>query len=448
MPRIPPKGPSQRTGATRTRAAAAPRASHAPSAPPHAAEGTQPRFELEAPPILATLGKALADLLRALPEEINGPRDLERALDIDYVLAWRTYKFATAADPAAVGADVPRAAPMKRLLDAAKRKRVRAATIDQVRSAYADFEALVRRHAGDDPKRGPGSRSRAGGRAVFDALISGVSNANTPALDLHHRRNAFKSNSYLWGVQAQAALRCVVWHPSAQEHRVDALLLSGFTHLNALRPGVPVLLKHHSSVRTVQNAAHGEEATYTPPSPPRTLEEFCSRPIPRLKTSTGKDGYVDIALEFDGIGKGAAVDYFSLENARGLGDGTPQTHYRMLVTSVMPAEALHLVMLVPRGVSNPATRSISIHGNPTTGDHARVSFALGYNIPAYETVEYLGSDLGALTTPDFPRITEALTMALAEQKWQNTVFDIYRCRVRYPILHALVNLYVTPAQPR
>lgn len=445
MPRKPRKSAPPRTASSRPKPRVTKRA--APAEALDLAKTRRP-FEQDALPVLTALCRTFAEFLRAIPGDIDGPRDLERTLDVDYVLAWRTYRVATAADPAAVGADVPRAAPMRRLLDAARRRRVRAEAVENLRAAYHDFEDLVRRHAGDDPKRGPGARSRSGGRAVFDALISGVSKANTPALDLLHRRSAFKSNAYLWGVQAHAALRCVVWHPSAQAHHVDGLLLSGFTHLNALRPGVPVLLKHHSSVRTVQNGGRGEEATYTPPSPPRTLEEFCSRPIPRLKTSTGNDGYVDIVLEFDGIGKGAAVDYFSLEIARGLGDGKPQTHYRMLVTSVMPAEVLHLVMLVPRGLSDPATRSITMHGNPTTGDHARVSFALGYNIPTYETVEHLGSDLGALTTQDFPRITEALTKVLTEQKWQDTAFDIYRCRVRYPILHALVNLCVTPAQPQ
>ena len=187
---IVPQRPPKRARAARSAAAsvakqAAPRVEATPAAGPG-----HPPFEAEAARVLTALSSALGLLIRSLPTPVDGCRELERVLGIDHVLAWRAYRVATAPDPAAVGADVPRPAPMDRLLRAARRRRVSAEVVQGVREAYADFQEMVRRHAGEDPRGGPGAGERGGGRAAFDALICGGRGESAPPLGQKHRRAA------------------------------------------------------------------------------------------------------------------------------------------------------------------------------------------------------------------------------------------------------------------
>lgn len=410
--------------------------------PPPVTGGSKLRFEHDALPVLGALTAALSALIRALPEPIDGPRDLERALDIDYVLAWRTYKVATAADPAAVGADVPRAAPMKRLLEAAKRKRIRAAIIQTARTAYHDFEDLVRRHAGEGPKRGPGARSAGGGRAVFDALIGGVRQGSTHTLDIVNRRTAFKTSGYIWGMQAQTTYRCVIWHTGEHDEQLDGVLLSGFTQLHALRPDVPIILKRMSGIMVEHSPHSSIQSDFLPPTGIRMLDEFTSRPLPQVHAELKGNGHLDVSLKFDGIGKGAAVDCAMQEIMRNANNSIPQDQYRMQVTSVTPAEVMLIVMLVPRGWADPATLKVTTHGNPALMESLRTQVPLAFELPILEHAEHLGSDLNTLASPDVPALVSMITATLDEQGWRDTEFDIFRCRVRYPILHTLVHLRV------
>ena len=119
-----------------------------------------------------------------------------------------------------------------------------------------------------------------------------------------------------------------------------------------------------------------------------------------------------------------------------------------MATSAMPAKVQLIAMLVPRGWTGPSTLRIATHGNPAFLESLRTQLAPAYEMPVRETAEHLGGDLQALEGLDFPRRSEMLRAAFVEQGWQRTEFDAYRCRVRYPILHALVHLCVNAAPAR
>lgn len=398
-------------------------------------------FEAEASRVLAALSSSLSSLIRALPTPIDGCRELERALGIDHVLAWRTYRIATASDPASVGADVPRPAPMDRLLRAARRRRVAPAVIQSVRDAYTDFEQMVRRHAGDDPRRGPGAGERGGGRAAFDALIGGGRGESSRRLELSHRRALYKSASFIWGMQARCTLTCAVMHPGDAPETVDALILSGFVQAHALRAGTPLRLIGRWGVRPDTPDAAGARAFDAPHGGNQILGRFSSHPLPQVTASPISSGMVESELRFEGIGRSAAIDVFTAKTTRGSRLDPTEPFHGAVKSVSMPSEMLVLDFLIPRGWTDPVSVRTSTHGYPGIVESLAQRLP-DFAMPITEHGEYLGSDLGALDLPQIPRHAEMTRSILEDLGWDAAGFDIFRCRVEYPILHTTIRMRV------
>lgn len=417
----------------------------APLPSPHAAS-TSHGFETEAAVAVAALSRALAEFLRAIPGSIDSCPDLERALDIDHVLAWRTFRVATAQNPLAVATDVPRAAPMDRLLKAAKLRRVRAAAIETVRTAYADFQDLVRRHAGEDPKRGPGAGNRGGGRTAFDAMISGVQTQSSRKVDLAQRRAMYKTASYVWGLQAHTAVTCAVAHAGAEPDTFDALIISGFVRLHALRSGTPLRLIGRSGVRLDTPELPSARPFDAVGGTIHVLEEFSTRPLPEMSVSEASTGMLETDLRFPGIGKSAAIDIFTAKTGRGSKVSPNEPWHGAVKTIAMPAEVQLIDLLVPVGWTSPRTARVSTHGYPGIVEDLARRWP-DFELPFAESVTHLGTSLDTLNCPEVPRYAEMTRSALERLGWASTAFDIFRCRVRYPILHTLVRMRVDTCPP-
>lgn len=405
-----------------------------------------PAFEAEASLVMTALSRALADLFRAIPGPIESCAELERALDIDHVLAWRAWRIAAAGNPLAVATDVPRSAPMDRLLKAAGRRRVKPAAVECVRDAYTAFQDLVRRHAGDDPKRGPGAGSRGGGRTAFDAMISGVHAQSSHKVDLAQRRAMYKTASYVWGLQAHTAITCAVAHAGAEPDTFDALIISGFVRLHALRSGTPLRLIGRSGVRLDTPELPSARPFDPVAGKIHVLEEFSTRPLPQMSVSEASTGMVETDLRFPGIGKSAAIDIFTAKTGQGSKVSPHEPWHGAVKTIAMPAEVQLIDLLVPVGWTNPATARASTHGYPGIVEDLARRWP-DFELPFKETVSHLGSNLDALNAPEIPRYADMTRSALERLGWSQTTFDIYRCRVRYPILHTLIRMRVDTVPP-
>jgi hypothetical protein len=56
----------------------------------------------------------------------------------------------------------------------------------------------------------------------------------------------------------------------------------------------------------------------------------------------------------------------------------------------------------------------------------------------YESVTYLGKGPSVLYTADVPRYPELANYAFERLGWDGERFDVYRCRVEYPVLPSTV----------
>lgn len=408
------------------------------SAPAPEAELTTTAFETEAAEVLSELALAFRRLVEALPVPIERPAHLQKLLKVKYNTAWRTLTVIRANPPIAAGADVPTPRQLQQLLDGAARQEVKPSVLERVRRAYAAFEALVHRHAGKAVKSGSSAGKGVGGRAIFDALLGAVHGDAAARQEVVHRRAAYKGNSFIWGQQARTLLRCVVWHQGATNEALDAALISGFSQVHALRIDTPLDLKRQAGARPTPT--DDLQRDFQPSQDVHVLDEFSTRPLPKVVTSRGRLGVLETTLRFDGIGKEAAVNCYMSEIVRNAGRRV-MDNLSMTALVAVPAEVLLLTMLVPKGLCDPKTLGVTTHGNPTLLESLRDRIP-EFALPVKETAEYIGTSLKTLETTDVPRYPQMVESVLKGFGWNETEFDIFRCCVRYPILQTFVHLTV------
>jgi hypothetical protein len=337
------------------------------------------------------------------------------------------YSFVAAANPVAAIGQVPGRVAMSRLLSAAREKGLAEELTERVEGAFDQFEAFSKEHANN--------------RAMLNALASGVAAGEEggAANDLKWRRSALRDNSHIWGVQAQTTLLCAVLHPSAEQDGIDALLVGGYARVHALRKQLPLRLMVRSGAFDTQETP--AQKPFVRPNETYLLHDFSTRPFPRLETASDPTGMLETSLWFDGIGKAAAVDVYTAKVVRNATRGEPQPWHGTTKTVTVPSEVLHLDLMVPRGWTNPTTVRTSTHGNPALLE-SLMQRVPDFEMPVKEAAVYSGNDLRALESPDVARYPEMVRTVLEQLGWAGTTFDIFRCRVRYPIMHSLVHLRV------
>lgn len=378
------------------------------------------RFEDEAKVVLSRIRKAFGHLIGALgPVKTAG--DVQRALKIDKALSWQLFRLGTVADPIEAGADLPRAVPMGKAMLAGASAGIPAGVLAEAREAYAQFERLVREHAGT--------------RGSFDVMVRGL-RSDDAQVHLRERRNAYRSNSSIWGVQALAKLNCLIIHPAEDGQVEDSVLVTGHVGLRKLRPGAQVVIAARSATWEADGSVPSGcgERSAIDRRKVDVLEEFSTRPLPPLATRQPEPGVMETTIEVGNIGNSGELTYFMRDISRAAGR-RPQELWGSTSVTRLPAETLVMDMLVPQGWSDAATARVTTYGNLRDCDRAWNRNDAD-RIPVTEVITYLGRDLDRLQTPLIPRCPELVAHVLGSMGWDRTRFDLYRCVVQYPILHA------------
>lgn len=391
---------------------------------------TPSHFQDEARESLLRVRQAVGGFVEALGQPVRRAADLQRVLGVDKVLAWQVFRVWSAPDPLHAARYVPTPIPLSRVLKAGGERGVPKPVVQVLAEACEGFESLVDRHAGD--------------RSSFDSMIAGLGSTGGPGAGpstIRDRRAAFRANSRLWGVRAQAQVACAIYHPV--EGRADSVLITGYVGVQQLRPGARLRVCAKSGTRNDTATARGDGSSTEHvagarvnrpcPGDVELIEDFCTRPLPSFVTREAEGGMFETHMEFRGVGRSSAVTYFV---QRLIPNWPPAGESRFGVggTARVPAEVLLVDMLVPVGWSNPAIADAAVYGNLFETERG-----LDYRPEdrlTTETNEHLGHSLERLRTPDCPRYQEMVEGVLAKQGWSGTRFDIYRCRVEYPILHA------------
>jgi hypothetical protein len=397
-------------------------------------------FEEQATAVLRRLRASVVAVIEAIPSaaSIGRAADLQRALAIRNTLAWQVYRLAYATGPLAEASAIPGSGAMNGFFEAAAARGVRADVIAAAKGAVADFQAVVQAHAGD--------------RSAFDSMLSAIHGAGAEQIDLQHKRAAYKANSHIWGVRARAQLSCFVFHPSRDDpDRLDLLGIRGLIGLRRLRRDASwIIARVRLFDAESQKPQHLDPGTPIDPIDPREdgapavplLRRYCSQPLPKFTCVPAGNDFVNVQLEPTGIGDKSAITGLIGDVYRGLyqryRDERRSVHY-MRSQIRTPCEVLVHDVLIYDGLFEGRMPELRIYGDHRGVDPAAPDREMDL-LPMSETVAHLGRGPDVLSTPDVPRYVEMVRYALDRAGWDPSRFDIYRCRVEYPIMPSTVAL--------
>ncbi len=386
-------------------------------------------FESDAVAVLASAREAFAVLIASLPSPIRKPTDLKRCLRIDPKLAWQVFRVATATDPLSAGLHVPGAAALKGLLRAASRNRVPSPVIDSVKSAAQEFESLVKRHAGD--------------RSSFVSMISSHAATGSEQIDREHRRAAFRANSHIWGVQAQTKLSCSIIQASEEENRVDIAYIRGFVGLRRFRRDAPQIVSRMVVADDDGKVRQGIAREPIDPDgqvQPGTslLKDFCTQPLPELRAFE-MNGMLFGELVGGDVGSRSAVTCITGDVSRSAGPVHRDEDNKADISFVVvrtPCEVLVHDLLVEVGLFGEIAPHAAVYSDHQ-GNQLR-EFNERERLPMQVSAEPLGCGPSVLRTPDVPRYAEMMRYVFERLRRDADRFEVYRCRVEYPVMPSSV----------
>lgn len=382
--------------------------------------GTQhdAKFVGGAEDVLNRLRVAARRLMDSSPTPIHRAADLQRALGVDAPLGWQVYRLATASDPFATVLFIPRAGLMNKVLTLSSKQGFSTAAVAAAGEAYREFERFVEEHAGT--------------RSKFDAMIAAYGRESSGQIQTKHRGAAFRANAQVWGVETRTDYRAALWHSGSKPGWQHAAFISGQVDLRHLRPTAVLGLRRGFLIR--QNGEKSRPANQT-----TLLEAFCSSPCPHIETLEMGDRFEEV-LHSNNAGA-EPVTFFGHQAFLDSNNGQKQRSWDIRVLASVPSKLLVIDMLLPRGWADPESVQASTHGD-LADPRGVYENAAAFTLPAQEDVVYLGSEIERTYTPDVPRCPEILASVLATRGWSESVFDIFRCRVRYPILHSMIMIAV------
>jgi hypothetical protein len=147
-------------------------------------------------------------------------------------------------------------------------------------------------------------------------------------------------------------------------------------------------------------------------------------------------GGVETEMVLATSGKTGAVTLYSSVLMEDTGEGEHGVYFGKTVV-VVPTESIVVEMLIPSGWTDPGTARVAVYARRDLPEHV-YELRPADLLPQRETFDYLGATHRPPAVEGAPRHAEAVRHVLAGLGWDRTLFDVYRCRVRYPVLHSML----------
>lgn len=386
-------------------------------------------LEQESDVVLGRLRDCLASVITSTHgREIRKAVDIHKVFGLNRQLAWYVYRVATAPHPRDTGPFIPGTAQMNKFIQAAKRQGVNAEILNNVREAYAAFEAMVERHAGD--------------RDTFESMISHSDEARRELIDLQRKREAFRANGHLWGVQSRAMVMTEILRPSTTPGKVDEATINGDVDSRQVRPEVAL----QDSIRWKHVDASSLEPAPEPIDPSgvvaggvNLLADFCSKPTPEFNVQTDEEGYCRASLIRRGIGNCAATTYFIGNVIRGIPTNNDHSYIRRLHR---PTELFLQDFLIHRSLWDGPPPQVSVCAVDLSNSNRPINWN-GVKLPVQEKVVELGMGTDVLLTTEIPRYRDMIEHAFNCLGWPAKEFRVFRCKIEYPVMHSVIRLQFT-----
>ncbi len=234
-----------------------------------------PPFDLHARQVVRGLSGAFLEVLTAAGADAQDVASIQRRMSLNKNLAWKISKIVQAENPLAVLQQMPGAAGLSLFLKAGQKAGAGEAILRSAREAIAEYETLIRVHSGD--------------RATMEMMGSSLSPDAAAQTDEHYRKLLFQGASYVWGVQARVSLKVGLVGPGAEDGLLDFASVSALVDFRRLRSDVSWVLamrESHNDDGTAMatSACEPIDQRYADPSQAPLMADFCSQPLPQLRS--------------------------------------------------------------------------------------------------------------------------------------------------------------------
>jgi hypothetical protein len=379
----------------------------------------------------------MADVVARVPGHVTTPTDLRRALRVDMNLCCKVLKVVSASGALLAGLRLPGIMAVRAFFKAARKAGVPAEADERAERAADAIDRLVETHAGD--------------RTTFDSMISALVDAEEAhQITFQHRRATFRGQKHLFGMQARVYFKCLLIQPSAADPRLlDLANVTGYDALSLLRPATaPIVLTpayttdDDGTVRKVLREPL--DAAADPAAGVALLPEFCSKPTMRLCEVPAAPGRVLGELEGIGVGNTAAVTCVEghMNRAAVPRYREPGNHIGGHLAEIrVPCETLLLDLVVREDTYGRMAPTAHFCSDHLARESRPGGVAPWQKLESTESVQHLGRGASVLYTPDYPRYPELARYACERLNWEADRFDVYRCRIEYPVLPSTVALF-------
>jgi hypothetical protein len=340
-------------------------------------------------------------------------------------LAWQIRGVAQATDPSRTVRMMPSRAGIESLIEAIAGRPGAEPLVERVRLAAASFEQMVSRHAQD--------------RTWLEMLAEAT--AGDDGAEERWREQAFRGNSFIWGVHVRTLLSVVIINKSATRPGwIDMALVRGLIDLTRVRPNVrwqvsqSVIIDEESGSRPRVRVPLDPEGAAAAGGVP-VLRDLCSSPMPRLRRTIaeGADGVVQDELLEAPVGQTGQQTIYTGELIRELGaaHATADNASAYFGGGVRtPARVLIYDHFVHRDLFPGVERELCVFSEL----HSPMTRSPSDRLPVSERLQRLGPGLTRSRCPDLPGHPKVLASIFQRLGWTPDEFDHFRVRMAYPPL--------------
>lgn len=373
---------------------------------------------LEIEQVVMALSAALREAFNGLHRPATRAREVADVLQVDRPLASRLLRIAHAQSIADAIGVLPTVNQLQRSVLALSRLHPSDAAGRAV-AATERFASLVAEVGGD--------------QRSFESVVSQAASGGVPRVELAQRRAAYSANCHIWGVNVDCTTMLIAHVPGAQPGVLDGFQLRGFVGLRSRRPG--------ETVRYELRARNGAGGTL---GPSELLESHGNVTPASLREIPGSEGAAHSEIRLDGLRAADARTMYLRRRFSGVAWKDQSLRPLSIMVMVkLPTERLCLDLLVPHGMVQ--TKEVLVEAfadreNPLAAverDPAR----------RLRTFEKAILTPGISALPAYrhaPAVPAAFAQSVAQLGREGMSFDLFRCTIEYPVLHAAYALKVIP----
>jgi hypothetical protein len=395
----------------------------------------QPDFDGELRDAMAQLRGSLADVLSAVGANVRVPHSITRQFGVDKSLASKLARVIREADPYAAVLDVPGEEAMRIFSRSMRDAGAPPKSLESLREAVDLFQQVVRTHCGD--------------RATL-GMIAGAA-AQHPQKQQQQqegfRRLLFRGSSAVFGVQARVHVSSHYIAPNADDpRRLDLAIASGLMDLRRIRPDVAWAI---SSMRALADDGTplpvglyepiDVEARRDGEAP--LLRDFCSSPVPTLRTTPGPNSSLRFELPEGPVGSAHSVTLFTGWIHRGQVSRYRSEKDRFgehFVTLSTPAELVIHDLFVHKDLAFARTPGVFLYGQlPGAFTYPNGPRDRGL-LPLPEGIQDLSGSPPRPATSEIPSYVQLTELVMERLGHKPQDFSGVRIQVRFPPIPSLL----------